>query len=237
MRRHKQAVHGDVVFKCPQPGCQFSSSRKTNLMEHLKGFHGTAGSFACDHPGCAFRSTWRHNIAQHKRQVHSDEKPFVCDHTGCSFRAKTKWRLANHKKGVHLNIRDRRCHVCERRFVENYQLRAHMTTHEGDGHELDKCEDCSLYLRRRASRKPRPAAGKVFPCDRQGCDYKSRRKNDLMSHQKYVHSEGKTFRMQPHGMLIPLQDKESSVEAPEASASEDQSKKVSCVRQMCLRET
>ena len=52
MRRHKQTVHGNDVFKCPQPGCQVSSARKVNLMHHVEGFHGTAGSFSCDHPGC-----------------------------------------------------------------------------------------------------------------------------------------------------------------------------------------
>ena len=147
MRQHKQVVRGDDVFKCPQPECQYSSSRKTTVEIHLKGFHGTAGSFACDHPGCTFRSTWSRNIAQHKRQVHSDKKPFICDHTGCLYRAKTTSNLSSHKKMVHLNIRDKRCHVCDKEFHTKTHVRIHMTTHEGDGHEVAKCEDCSVNLR------------------------------------------------------------------------------------------
>ena len=106
LRRHKQAVHGDDGFKCPQPGCQFSSSVKAYISHHLRGVHGTAGSFACDNPGCNFKSTWRENIAKHKRQVHSDERPFACDHTGCKFRAKMSNNLTKHKNAVHLNIRN-----------------------------------------------------------------------------------------------------------------------------------
>ena len=59
-----------------------------------------------------------------------------------------------------------------------------MATHEGDGHEVAKCEDCSVNLRSKSSHKPRPAAGTFFECDHQGCDYKSRWKRNLLSHQK-----------------------------------------------------
>ena len=174
MRNHKKAVHGNEVFKCPQPGCQFSTSWKGNLINHLRGIHGTAGSFACDHPGCVFRTTWRDNVAKHKRQVHSEERPLACDHTGCSFRAKMRSNLSQHKNTVHLNIKDKRCHVCGKRFLHTCHVRVHMTTHEGDGHEIEKCEDCSGNLRSKSSRKTKLAAGKLFPCDHQGCDYKSR---------------------------------------------------------------
>ena len=193
MQSHKQAVHGDDVFECPQTGCQFSSSRKASLTRHLKGFHGTAGSFACDHPGCTFRSTWRENIAKHKRHQHSDEKPFPCNYTGCSFRTKTNSHLTSHKNAVHLKVRDKRCHVCEKEFQTKSYLKAHMTTHEGDGHEMEKCEDRSVNLRRKSSCKTGPAAGKWFPCDHQGCDYKCRRKCDLLPHRKHAHSAERPF--------------------------------------------
>ena len=55
-RTHRQGVHVEDVFKCPQPGFQFSTSWKASLAQHSKGFHGTAGSFACDHPGCTFQA-------------------------------------------------------------------------------------------------------------------------------------------------------------------------------------
>ena len=191
LQKHKQAVHGDDVFKCPQPGCQFSSSWKDSLASHLKGFHGTAGSFACDHPGCTFQTKWRASITQHKRRVHSDERPFACDQNGCGFRSKKSGNLSQHKKTVHLNIRDKRCHVCEKGFYSKSCLRSHMNTHEGDGHEVAKCEECSVNLRSKLSL--RTAAGKSFPCDHQGCDYKSRSKNNVLSHQKQVHSEERPF--------------------------------------------
>ena len=193
MRHHKQAVHGEKVFKCPQPECQYSSSSKSNLSSHLNGFHGTAGLFACNHPGCTFRTTWRYSFGKHKQQVHSDEKPFACDHTGCSFRTKVRSDLSKHKNAVHLNIRDKRCHVCEKGFPSKSHLRVHMKTHDKNGHEMEKCEDCSVNLKTKSWRKTKPAAGKSFHCDHQGCDYKSRWKSVLFSHRKQAHSLEKPF--------------------------------------------
>ena len=193
MQRHKLSVHSDDVFKCSRTGCQFSSSRKDDLSKHQTEVHGSAGSFACDHPGCTYRSPRRGNYTRHKRKVHRNEKPFACNHTGCSFSAKTNSTLKRHKNAVHLNIRDNRCHVCEKRFHSKSHLKNHMWTHEGDGHEMAKCEDCFVNLRSKSSRKPCPAAGKLFECDHQGCDYKSKGKGVFLSHQKQIHSEERPF--------------------------------------------
>ena len=80
------------------------------------------------------------------------EKTFACNHTGCSYRAKTNGALSNHKNLVHLKIRNKKCHVCEKRFRDILHLRAHMATHERDGHEMAKCEDCSPNLKRIVSK-------------------------------------------------------------------------------------
>ena len=189
MRRHKQTVHGNDVFKCPQPGCQVSSARKVNLMHLVEGFHGTAGSFSCDHPGCTFGTTWRESFAKHKKHVHSDEKPFVCDHTGCSFRTKAYCDLMSHKNAVHLNIRDKQCHVCEKRFHTNTNLRSHMATHEGDGHEMAKCEDCSVSLKHKSVGKTKPAGEKFIHCDHPGGTFQS----NIANHKRQVHSNERPF--------------------------------------------
>ena len=149
MRRHKKAAHGDDVFKCPQPGCQFSSSWKASLTRHLKGFHGTAGSFFCDHPGCKFRTTWRESLVSHKRHTHSDKKPFSCNNTGCSYRCKTKSNLRTHQTQVHLKIRTKCCHVCDKRFFILNSLRAHMLSqHQSKDHDVARCDDCVTYLKK-----------------------------------------------------------------------------------------
>ena len=194
LRSHESA-HTDVVHKCLRPKCVFSSSQKTDVMRHLKGFHGTAGSFACDHPGCTFLTTWEGNIAQHKQRVHIDAKPFASttDHNGCGFRSNANGDLSCHKIVVHLNIRDKRCHVCGKGFYTKTQLMQHMVTHEGDGHEVAKCEDCPVNLRSKWSRKASPAAGQLFLCEHEVCDYQSRWKNNVSKHQKQVHSEERPF--------------------------------------------
>ena len=122
-------------------------------------------------------------IAKHKRQVHSDERPFACNHTGCSFRGKTTDDLSQHKNMVHLNIRDKRCHVCEKGFCKTCLLRDHMKTHERNGHEVANCEDCSVNLRGKSSRKAEPTSGEPVACDHQGCDFKSKWKSSLWRHQ------------------------------------------------------
>ena len=197
LRSHRQAVHPDAVlewfvFNCPKRGCVFSSSRRTDLAKHVRGFHGTAGLIACDHPGCTFQSTWRCSIYQHKRRVHIDAKPFACDHNGCAFRSNTRGDLSRHKDTVHLNIRNKPCHVCEKRFDTRNHLIEHMHCHEEDGHEMKKCQQCSVNLKTKSSRKTKPAAIKWFPCDHPGCDYKSRWKNNIVSHQ-IVHTEERPF--------------------------------------------
>ena len=104
----EHAVHGDDSSNVLIPDCEYSSSSKCRVADHLIGFHGTAESFACDHPGCTFRSTWRKSIASHKQHMHSDVKPFAC--TACSFCAKTRSNLSRYKNAVHLNIRvSKRC--------------------------------------------------------------------------------------------------------------------------------
>ena len=136
--------------------------------------------------------TWRHSIADHKQQIHSDERPFAFNHTGCSFRAKTNYKLTTHKNAAHLTIRDKRCHVCEKRICTRH-LKSHMMTHEGDVHEMAECEDCSVNLKIKLSHQP--AAGQLIQCDHRGCDYvsKCKAKSHLLSHHKYAHSEEKPF--------------------------------------------
>ena len=192
MRNHKQFVHGEKIFKCPQLGCGFSASRKTGLAQHTEGAHGTAGSLACDHPGCTYQSTWRTNIAVHKRLKHTDKRPFPCDQMGCSYRAKTTDHLTRHRNTVHLNIRDKRCHVCEKGFRDKSSIRTHMTKHEGKGHEIAKCEDCCVNLRCKSTLKPKKPVN-CFTCDHPGCNYKSQKKSMLSRHQKRFHSEERPF--------------------------------------------
>ena len=149
MRKHKRVAHGNVVFKCLQPGCEYSSPWKGNVASHLKGFHGTVKSFACDHPGCSFESSWRDSIAKHERYVHSDDRPFACDHPVCSFRFKTRSNLTNHKTLVHLNIRTKQCHVCDKRFSWKAALRVHMMAqHQTKDHDMAKCDHCVTYLKK-----------------------------------------------------------------------------------------
>ena len=90
LSQHLKKVHGDKLFKCPHPGCRFSSSWKPCTVAHLKGMHGTAKPFSCDVLGCRFRSRWHGSVSKHQKQVHSDDKPFTCDYAACSYSAKTK---------------------------------------------------------------------------------------------------------------------------------------------------
>ena len=181
-------------FACKQ--CDYRSVDRSNYTRHLKKHlkvHGTVKPLACDHPGCTFRTKWHGNIAQHKRQVHSDERLFACDHTGCSFQAKVRNNLSNHKKSVHLNIRDERCHVCENGFYTKTHLRIHMAKHEGDGHDVNKCKDCSVNLISKASSKTIPAAGSYFPCHHHGGDFKTRWKASLWTHLNQFRNQNRLF--------------------------------------------
>ena len=187
MQKHKQAVHGNVVFKCPQTGCQFSSSWKASLKSHLKGFHGTAGSFACDHPGCTFRTTWRESIASHKRHTHSDEKPFSCDHTGCSYRCKTKSNITMHETQVHQKIRTKGCHVCEKRFFILSSLRDHMKSrHQTKDHDVAKCDHCITFMTKNHRLSQAKIAAHKRKVERKGTHSTPANTQDIEYHEKEV---------------------------------------------------
>ena len=74
-----------------------------------------------------------------------------------------------------------------------YLIIEHASTHEGDGHEVAKCEDCSVNLRSKWSVTNEPLVFTMFQCDHQGCEYKSMLMESLLSHQKHVHTEERPF--------------------------------------------
>ena len=139
--------------------------------------------------GMHFRNHMAGKFCKAQDACSSDEKPFVCDHTGCSFRAKAYCDLTSHKNAVHLNIRDKRCHVCEKRFHTNTDLWSYMATHEGDGHEMAKCEDCSASLKHKSSGKTKPAGGKFIHCDHPGGTFQS----NIANHKRQVHRNERSF--------------------------------------------
>ena len=79
------------------------------------------------------------------------------------------------------------------RFHTKTEVKVHMAKHEGDGHAIDKCEDCSVNLRSSSSRKTSPVAGQLFSCDHQGCDFKTRWRSSLSKHLNQVHNQYKPF--------------------------------------------
>ena len=147
---HVKRVHGDRLFNCPHPGCQYSSSRQGNVTVHLSGVHGTEKPFLCDHPGCNFRSNRSDTVSMHKRQIHSSDRPFVGNYTGCAYSSNNKSNLIKHKKQVHLKMRSECCHSCNMSFSHKSNLRSHMLSiHAKEGHEIANCENCAAHLNQR----------------------------------------------------------------------------------------
>ena len=62
---------------------------------------------------------------------------------------KAKTNLRTHQKQVHLKIKAKSCHVCDRRFYSNQDLRAHMKSqHQTADHDMSKCDDCVIILQK-----------------------------------------------------------------------------------------
>ena len=64
-------------------------------------------------------------------------------------RSKAKTNQRTHQKQVHLKIKAKSCHVCDRRFYSNQDLRAHMKSqHQTADHDMSKCDDCVIILKK-----------------------------------------------------------------------------------------
>ncbi|KAJ3193813.1 Metallothionein expression activator [Irineochytrium annulatum] len=70
------------VYRCPEPGCEKTFTRRYNLQSHLR-CHSGERPFRCDF--CPATFSRKHDLRRHTRSLHSEERPHLCMHCSLSF--------------------------------------------------------------------------------------------------------------------------------------------------------
>ena len=195
MRKHKRVAQGNVVFKCLQPGCEYSKNlskvtpsvqpfcvtlRRMLLYRALQVYVGENGHCHLREvvtlQRCDFRevllysSPWKGNVASHLKGFHGTVKSFACDHPGCSFESSWRDSIAKHKRYVHSDDRPFACDhpVCSFRC----KTRSNLTTHQQQVHLNIRTKQCHV-------------------CDKRFSWKAALRVHMMAQHQTNVHDMGK----------------------------------------------
>ncbi|MGH0170310.1 UNVERIFIED_CONTAM: hypothetical protein FKN15_070047 [Acipenser sinensis] len=177
--------------------------------------------------------------------LESHSKPFVCENEGCPYSAMTKDALYKHYYKVHNYTEDMmneirqiqlkfapfRCHICNKTFTRNSNLKAHFQT----VHRLTQNKMVQLKIKRPYSKKSRPekTATNKRPCmaDGQQQEFGPEPAESTLALEKLKPTEGnseqgmhpavkESFKVTPTQVSCSLQD------APNGQTSENVSNSV-----------
>ncbi|GMH92753.1 hypothetical protein TrST_g5190 [Triparma strigata] len=159
---------GYIIRMCGTAGCQYKTSKTTNMKNHKAAKHGIdVVWFSCDQEGCDYKAKAASNLKQHKASVHDiDVRWHRCNQVGCDYKAKATGTLKRHKQLVH-DI-DVRWHHCDQDGCDFKTKQAvNLKQHKQDAHDID------LRWHR---------------CDHDGCSYKAKVASNLKRHKRSIHS-------------------------------------------------
>ncbi|XP_035222659.1 uncharacterized protein LOC118195446, partial [Stegodyphus dumicola] len=132
-RMHIQKVHPEIATVCEFCGRKFQATQ--SVWGHLK-THGIV--FECEI--CHRRFLHKEQVATH---MEAHDPPMQCPWKGCTRQLVTKISLYYHLK-THRGDDDHKCPYCQKGFIKQKLLEAHMRTHEADAaasKEIDKPAD------------------------------------------------------------------------------------------------
>ena len=152
--KHKRMTRGHRKGICRYPGCSYKTSRRTDMLNHVKAIHLKLKPFACPEPGCAHRALTMSKIRLHISYVHTSDRRIRCRHSHCDFRAKNANHLSKHMYQVHEGRLLKACHVCQRVLSSNQRLQVHMQAIHAGHRCSSRCRRVSDDGNSSLTRKP-----------------------------------------------------------------------------------
>uniref|UniRef100_A0A8C4XZF3 ZXD family zinc finger C n=1 Tax=Gopherus evgoodei TaxID=1825980 RepID=A0A8C4XZF3_9SAUR len=136
-----------LVYRCPEPRCTETFSRKQQVRLHRQAAHGGPGPggggraarpFGCPVPGCSWSFATAYKLRRH---LHSHDKlrPFACAAPGCSKRFTTVYNLRAHGR-AHEQEAAHKCEACGQRFPSAARLGAHQRRSHLEPDRPYRCE-------------------------------------------------------------------------------------------------
>ncbi|XP_017858044.1 PREDICTED: zinc finger protein 771 [Drosophila arizonae] len=125
-------------FECPHCGERFS--RKFRLKHHMA-WHTGETPYQCE--VCSKRFVHKVALYKHKMIHDSESKRLECQ--VCGFKTRTKAHLERHTRS-HTGAKPFACPVCNKRFSQMYNMKAHLREHENPGsnrHRRFHCPKCT----------------------------------------------------------------------------------------------
>lgn len=178
LKRHTDAIHGDVRYACEECGKEFS--QKDNLKRHEDSQHNNI-RFSCDE--CPAEFTESSNLKTHMDQVHRGIR-YECKECGNDFTSQSY--LKTHLGSVHGDIRYP-CQECERAFTTKNSLQKHLDSVHGDVRYT--CEECRKDFTDKFNLKKHINSihgdAMRYPCNE--CDRDFSSKGNLKRHMESFH--------------------------------------------------
>ena len=125
-----------IKRKYPCEECQYESSNKTILKDHIIAIHENLKPYLCDK--CEFKSATKIGLKDHQNSIHGSEV-FECDI--CSFVTKTKNYLQKHFRNNHLEGRKKHsCTNCDYQSKHKQDLDRHMFAKHSNLNIFRRCK-------------------------------------------------------------------------------------------------
>ena len=124
-------------FPCDM--CDFRTSQKQSLRQHIIAVHEKLRPYNCPWPGCDYNCSRKQNLDKHVMGVHEKLRPYHCPVCDAAFSQKVT--LNNHVRGVHERMKPFTCPLCEYACAYRGNLNTHVATvHERRRpHKCDRC--------------------------------------------------------------------------------------------------
>ncbi|XP_016042513.2 zinc finger protein 142 [Erinaceus europaeus] len=216
-RKHKKQGHaGSEELRCPF--CPFATFNPVAYQDHVGKMHAHEKIHQC--PECSFATAHKRVLIRHML-LHTGEKPHKCEL--CDFTCRDVSYLSKHML-THSNTKDYMCTECGYVTKWKHYLSVHMRKHAGDlryqcnqcsyrCHRADQlsshklrhqgkslmCEVCAFACKRKyelqkhmASQHHPGTPAPLYPC--RYCNYQSRHKQALLSHENCKHTRLREFR-------------------------------------------